>query len=182
MKLNNFKSIDPTYTDTGKVGLWRTSKEDKSVWSDYSNSFKELNQIANAIVKNIDQIPTAPTTNENSNDVAVASEGRLLSRIHKTRERNKALVNKKKRLAIQKNKTIACEACGFDYSTVYGAIGENYIEAHHNKPLHTLLPDTETTLNDLTLLCANCHRIIHRNHPWLTVEELKKTIHRQTAQ
>jgi putative restriction endonuclease len=36
------------------------------------------------------------------------------------------------------------------------------------------LKDGDTTrLEDLALLCANCHRMIHRASPWLSVEELR---------
>ena len=51
-------------------------------------------------------------------------------------------------------------------------IGENYIECHHDIPLHKLKPNTLTTIDDLRLVCANCHRMLHRN-PYLHTNELK---------
>ena len=34
----------------------------------------------------------------------------------------------------------------------------------------------KTRLNDLSLLCSNCHKMIHRKSPWLTIEQLKKIL------
>ncbi|MDP6032209.1 MAG: HNH endonuclease [Alphaproteobacteria bacterium] len=33
-----------------------------------------------------------------------------------------------------------------------------------------------TKLSDLVLLCSNCHRMVHRKRPWLTVRELRELI------
>ena len=34
----------------------------------------------------------------------------------------------------------------------------------------------KTKIEDLSLLCSNCHRMIHRRVPWLKIEELKSII------
>ena len=62
---------------------------------------------------------------------------------------------------------LACELCGFDFTVAYGDRGEGYIECHHIVPLHASGP-TKTRPEDLILICANCHRIIHRRNPFLT--------------
>ena len=71
-----------------------------------------------------------------------------------------------------------CQACGFDFVQVYGELGRNYIEVHHVNPLaeqdgeHVVDPET-----DLVCLCANCHRMVHRNRSHvLSVDELKEII------
>jgi 5-methylcytosine-specific restriction enzyme A len=69
-----------------------------------------------------------------------------------------------------------CEACSFDFEDTYGSRGSGFIEAHHTKPLYTLTPGDKTRLEDLALLCSNCHRMIHALRPWFTVEELKQTM------
>ena len=73
---------------------------------------------------------------------------------------------------------LACEACDFDYAKYYPLRGEGFIEAHHLKPLHTLVAGAKTRLEDLALLCANCHRMVHARQPWLTLEQLKGIISR----
>ena len=37
-------------------------------------------------------------------------------------------------------------------------------------------PDEKTKLEDLVLLCSNCHRMVHRSKPWLSIEGLKRII------
>jgi len=57
-----------------------------------------------------------------------------------------------------------CQVCGFDFAHTYGELGRNYIEVHHINPLaeqngeHIVNPAT-----DLACLCANCHRMVHKN-------------------
>ncbi|MGO9534083.1 MAG: HNH endonuclease [Syntrophobacteraceae bacterium] len=45
-------------------------------------------------------------------------------------------------------------------------------KAHHLKPVESLSPDSKTRMDDLELLCSNCHRMIHVARPWLTIEQL----------
>ena len=73
---------------------------------------------------------------------------------------------------------VTCQICGFNFEETYGEYGKDYIEIHHIKPLHTL--EEKMIINpetDLICVCANCHRIIHRNkNRLLSVEEIKKMI------
>ncbi|MDN5896921.1 MAG: HNH endonuclease, partial [Nocardioides sp.] len=75
---------------------------------------------------------------------------------------------------------ISCEVCAFDFGATYGALGEGYVEVHHRLPLHASGP-VKTRLEDLALLCSNCHRMIHRARPWLTPEGLGAVVRRQQA-
>ncbi|MEV4457357.1 HNH endonuclease [Microbispora sp. NPDC049633] len=63
----------------------------------------------------------------------------------------------------------------FDFEHTYGPRGAGYIECHHIVPLHVSGPVT-TKLDDLALVCSNCHRMIHRSAPWLTPSELRKLV------
>lgn len=64
---------------------------------------------------------------------------------------------------------IACECCTFNFESFYGAeIGQGFIEIHHIKPIFQYEnSDIENTianaLQNLTPVCSNCHRMIHRN-------------------
>ena len=75
----------------------------------------------------------------------------------------------------QRNGGVACEACGFDFAAVYGPHGQDYIECHHRTPL-SQSGATITRVGDLILLCANCHRMIHRRKPWLSTDDLTRLI------
>ena len=73
-----------------------------------------------------------------------------------------------------------CQGCGFDFVKFYGIRGEAYIEAHHLIPLESLEEGQSVSMspeNDFAVLCANCHRMVHRKKPLLSLEELKKLGH-----
>jgi len=172
MKLSNFLRLDPTY---GKKGLRAGSKEDKVVWDEFANDQGRLRQIADAL--------RAHTTLGTANDVPVndhdveAPEGRLLLRQHFVRERNPLLVRKKKQLVIKRDGDLRCEACDFSFRARYGELGSGFIECHHTMPLSRLRPNKKTRLEDLVIVCANCHRMLHLGARWLSVMELKRLIH-----
>lgn len=109
---------------------------------------------------------------------ATGTEGtaRLVS--HLRRERNRALVEAKKAATLDAKGGLCCEVCGFDFSAAYGALGEGFCEVHHLVPLSASSESVTTTLNDLAVLCSNCHRIIHRSTPMLSVAELSKVVAR----
>ena len=75
--------------------------------------------------------------------------------------------------SIKKTGTLKCETCSFDFKDIYGKLGEGFAECHHKKPVSQLRNNEKTKLDDLAILCANCHRMIHRSKPWKTIEELK---------
>jgi 5-methylcytosine-specific restriction endonuclease McrA len=64
---------------------------------------------------------------------------------------------------------IFCQCCNFNFQDFYGEqIGKDFIEIHHTKPIFKYEDeDLETTLeaalNNLTPVCSNCHRMIHKN-------------------
>ena len=103
-------------------------------------------------------------------------EGATKRRLHLIRERNQTVVARAKRLALQQDPMLRCEVCGFSFLQVYGELGLEFIEAHHKTPLAKLKPGSKTKVEDLSMVCANCHRILHRGEQMLTVEELRAII------
>ena len=103
----------------------------------------------------------------------VSEEGKEKYVRHKTRERNSEIIQAKKDDFYARNGRLFCEACGFDFQQTYGERGDGFIECHHNVPLHEADSVRQTRISDLTLLCSNCHRMVHRRRQWLTVDELK---------
>ena len=51
-----------------------------------------------------------------------------------------------------------------------------FIEAHHTIPVSDLQKGSKSSVDDLAMLCANCHRMIHRGEKTLTIEELSLLI------
>ena len=70
-----------------------------------------------------------------------------------------------------------CSVCRFRFSEHYGRIGEGFIHVHHLKPLaevrsrHTVDP-----LNDLRPVCPNCHAMLHKTNPAMSIEKLRKIL------
>lgn len=170
MKLANLLHLDPSRTG----GLEAVSKLDREIWAEFACDRPRLEATAAAISQALDSGPL----NEQPpiSDDEEASEGRTLTRLHKSKERNRGLVKKKKAKVLKESGKLACEACSFDFAEVYGAPGEGFIECHHTQPLHTLDAKGKTKLSDLALLCANCHRMVHAKRPWLTIEQLQKIV------
>jgi 5-methylcytosine-specific restriction protein A len=67
-----------------------------------------------------------------------------------------------------------CQACGFNFKAFYGKIGEGFIEAHHKVEIN--LGNRTSKLVDIDVLCANCHRMVHKQSPPILVSDLKKMI------
>jgi 5-methylcytosine-specific restriction enzyme A len=169
MKLGNFLRFDPSYT--GK-GLERGNKMEEEVWNLYSSDIPALVLAKDAIVNNIGFIEENRTTHT-PDFIEEASEGRLLTKVHVTRERNQSIIKRKKKSVLKETGSLKCEVCSFDFKQVYGELGEGFAECHHVKPVSQLKPNETTKIKDLAILCANCHRMIHRERPWKTIEELK---------
>lgn len=69
----------------------------------------------------------------------------------------------------------ACAVCGFDFEKFYGSIGEEYIHVHHIVPLSEIKKQYKLDpVKDLVPVCPNCHAIIHRTRPALSIEQLKE--------
>ncbi|MFI8978329.1 HNH endonuclease [Nocardia asteroides] len=108
-------------------------------------------------------------------DLVTAVEGRELRRMVRVYERDPKLRQQKIALSRKNRGSIACEVCGFDFEHAYPGRGDGYVEVHHVMPLHT----TGAKMNgvdDLVLLCSNCHRMIHRRANWLTPDELRAIV------
>lgn len=70
-----------------------------------------------------------------------------------------------------------CFVCHFDFKKTYGDIGLNFIHVHHEIALADIGQEYEVDpINDLKPLCPNCHAIIHRIHPPIKVNDLKKIL------
>lgn len=180
MKLMNYRRFDPAYQAAGKVGLTRGNKEEEMVWNDFARDPEHLRKVAMAIRNAIFASNPELVEAQEEDELTDALEGKLLTRLHRVRERNRSLIDRRKAKALKQHGRLACEGCGFDFEARYGSRGRGFIECHHTKPVHTLSVKGErTTEDDLALLCANCHRMIHASRPWLSVEELRATLKEQ---
>jgi 5-methylcytosine-specific restriction protein A len=173
MKLCNFLRFDPTYTGSG---LSRGNRLEETVWRDFAENRGELSRIASAIRSGYRVADELGLSQDVSEEEKCFREGRILFRLHRSRERNRKLVKRAKLRAKRENGKLACAACGFDFAAVYGPLGEDFIECHHTRPLSELLEERPTRIDEVALVCSNCHRMLHRRRPWLGIHELSAII------
>jgi len=155
-------------------------KRARDVWDIWGEKpHATIAQIAEAIKKCIAaeevQAVAEPHIEYNYNAV----ESQILTRVHTVRERDKRIVMlKKEKFQDENNGKLYCEACSFDFASRYPRHGDDFMECHHIKPLSEFSPGEETTLDDLALLCSNCHRMVHYRRPWLDMKELNQVLAR----
>jgi hypothetical protein len=106
-------------------------------------------------------------------DEISAMEGSASTRQHLRRERDPAIVAAKRRQVLSTTGNLACSVCDFDFHRFYGQRGAYFCEVHHLLRLSDTEGPVETKLDDLAVVCSNCHRMIHRKRPFLTLEQLK---------
>lgn len=109
-----------------------------------------LNQTFNNRINNI---TTDVIVNEELDSTQQFTEGSIKLSLHKKIERNHRLIQQVKR-----NRRWICEICTLEFRNSYGV---NYIEGHHKIPLH-LSGQVVNQENDIALLCANCHKAVHK--------------------
>jgi 5-methylcytosine-specific restriction protein A len=167
-KLGDFTAPDPDYTGRPTKGgdgvhlVWRQFADDPEA---LEAAVQRITAAANGQAQ---QLPP-------EEDEAEAVEGRILFREHRVRERDPGLVRKKKAASLKSQGRLACEVCGLDFAEKYGEIGKGFIECHHTVPL--ALGSVRTTMtDDLALVCSNCHRVLHRSRPMLSVEQLRERL------
>jgi 5-methylcytosine-specific restriction enzyme A len=101
-------------------------------------------------------------------------EGKLLTQLHMRKERNPRVVLRKKKKVLAETGKLECEVCGFDFEKKYGSLGYGFIECHHTVRVSELVAGNKTRLSDLSIVCSNCHQMLHRSRPLLSVDELQE--------
>jgi len=171
LKITNLAALDPQYRG---AGMSRGSRLDAVIWDQYAGQTARLSQVAKAI-RGAAESGLLPALPEPGEDDLEVSEGRLLTRLHRVRERDRRLVERKKKVAMAGQGALPCEVCGFDFAATYGTLGDQFIEAHHIVPLAEAGPVT-VRLADLALVCSNCHRMLHRGKQWISPAHLRERL------
>lgn len=168
-KTSNIATALPGYVGAPTRG----GKSERAVIADFLADPSGMRLIAEALRDSIkDDVTTPPPGDavEPGSDTSSAREGSVKSYVAKRRERDPKLRDAKIKSATAGGEQLACEVCSFDFEMRYGSRGRGYIEVHHKNPLH-VTGEVVTELEDLALLCANCHRMVHRGS-WVMPDEL----------
>jgi 5-methylcytosine-specific restriction protein A len=125
------------------------------------------------LVTTHDALAEAAQASEDDGQHETGAEGDRF-RWHKRVERNSRLAN-----AAKKVHGTTCQACGFSFADAYGDLGVGYIEAHHLIPVAELAerPREVSSVTDFAVVCANCHRMLHRSAGRvMSISELKSLV------
>jgi putative restriction endonuclease len=80
-------------------------------------------------------------------------EGRRRYVTHLLAERSRALVD-----YLKTRSEPVCDICGYSASARYGV---PVLDAHHRTPISSWTEDHAVTIDDIALVCPNCHRAVH---------------------
>lgn len=85
--------------------------------------------------------------------------------------------NQDARLACLSHYGYRCSACNLSFEETYGPVGKDFIHVHHLVEISSVGKEyLISPVHDLRPVCANCHAMLHRRVPALTIEELKASI------
>jgi len=170
-KTRNIAQHHPDFTGSPSHG----NRLDGEVMKDFLEKFDVMHALAGSIRAAIvtGEPPGLPYEVGYENESVM--EGRYLLRIHVSQERSHSLRKKKIDRVLAETGTLTCEVCEFDFAKFYGERGHGYIECHHIEPLH-VGGHKRRSVDELALLCSNCHRMIHTKPPWPTPTELRELI------
>lgn len=89
--------------------------------------------------------------------------------------------NPKARKACIAHYGLACTVCGVNFEERYGEPGKDFIHVHHLHPLSLRKAEYKIDpIKDLRPVCPNCHAMLHRDDPPLTIEELRQLVLRRS--
>ncbi|WP_165932692.1 HNH endonuclease [Flavobacterium cellulosilyticum] len=82
--------------------------------------------------------------------------------------------NSKARQLCVKHWKAICVVCSFEFEKSYGEIGKGFIQVHHLTPVSQIGKAYQVDpINDLIPVCQNCHSMLHKEEPPLTINLLK---------
>ncbi|WP_394230911.1 HNH endonuclease [Bacillus thuringiensis] len=175
VKARDNKVITKTYQNTIRGTIYKKSSESQD-FQGGEDLFYAVNGKGNGRWGLKDYQPAKENVDLTEDDAGFP-EGKKKLRLHIYRERNSKLIRTvKDKFKSKNNGKLFCEICKFDYKEKYGELGEDYIEGHHVIPVSELKEGSKTKVEDIILVCANCHRMLHRKRPWLSKEQLKEIL------
>lgn len=78
---------------------------------------------------------------------------------------------------------LSCSVCSFNFGEFFGELGEGFIHVHHLRPISEIAREYEVDpVKDLRPVCPNCHAMIHRRSPPLSIEELQVLVSNSKVQ
>jgi superfamily II DNA or RNA helicase len=92
------------------------------------------------------------------------------------KEREYFIRNPKLREECLKKYGSICYVCGEDLKVKYGKHWKNVVEMHHEKEFADYKEEHKVYINDLKIVEANCHNLVHIKRPCYTMKEAQEMI------
>jgi 5-methylcytosine-specific restriction protein A len=134
-------------------------------------------------VRTLSKIGNVWYASDNSDDIQLAEEIEIPEKFSEgaktTISINAFERSAKARKACVRHHGLNCTACGFNFKSAYGLLGEHFIHVHHIVPLGSVDAEYKVDpVKDLIPVCPNCHAMIHRVNPPLTIAQLREILGR----
>jgi 5-methylcytosine-specific restriction protein A len=172
LKVANLRAFDKS---TSSVGMRGGSRLDRAVYEEFEDAPERVSRAAQDVLRQNGLLAGTLTPRPQlrvAESKTAYHVGFDRYRLHMALEQDMNAIAARRAQA----QSLTCEVCGFDFGRVYGARGEGYIQYHHSAPLADLSPGRLPTPDDLHLICANCHAMLHAGEQTLTVDELKAVV------
>jgi 5-methylcytosine-specific restriction protein A len=170
MKLRNLRTVE-----TG-IGKRNVAQIDRQILNEFLDRPVELSEMAASIRKGIELAESLHINEDELIEEFEFTEGRLLTAIHVRRERN-PLLRKELLRRRKKENNCLCEICEASFGAISSFYRAAAFEVHHRVPLSINNLCRRTTIRDVSLLCAVCHRLIHsliaRERQWIDVADAR---------
>lgn len=138
-------------------------------WTPQVGGLSIPDKVADEILEHIQNNKLTEFTVNSKEQIKVYSEGKTKTVTYTTYDRSPSA-----RQACIDSHGYDCVVCRFNFAEAYGEIGRNYVEVHHLIQIADIAEEYEIDpIKDLRPVCANCHRMLHKRRPALSIKELK---------
>ena len=147
------------------------SKYPNCSWTPQASGVSIPDDIAEELFALIEANPKVDFQSPTKTEIKLYLEGKLRKTANQTYDRNPAA-----RQACIDHYGYDCAVCGFNFEKAYGTLGAKYIEVHHLKPIADIGEEyLIDPIRDLRPVCANCHHMLHKTRPPISIEELQNS-------
>lgn len=154
---------------TGNLGKQQWTPQNSGI-SIHSDCLEELESTWFDFLTSMD-IQSNPNK-DSSETVQTFTEGTPIQIIQTRHERNPYA-----RAVCLEHYGFSCSVCEFNFEIRYGKLGNNFIHVHHLTQVSTIGKKYNVDpINDLRPVCPNCHAMLHKKNPPLTIEQLKSLL------
>jgi len=173
---DEYKEVCTTISNNLHKDYYDQKGKGKRVWKHLNeNDIKKLKDLGASYTLNIEANKNITLSKTEVLAEEVTDPNRYVEGATK-----KISINVYERNTAARNKCIehygdSCTICDFNFGNVFGELGQGYIHVHHLKPLSEIGESYNLDpINDLRPVCPNCHSMLHRQVPALSIETLLK--------